>query len=1240
MSTERFSAPLAPWHRSAIWSLGPAYFKVRGLEAWDQGEVPSLATSNVLSGQRFARLVHALDRARGGRPLSILEVGVGSGAFLTHLLDSLEGTDLYHRLTYVATDLSADNLRALAERPGVSRHETRLVWATCDLQAEVPLRPIDAPLPDRIDLVIANYVCCALPARVVAKRGDEFLELEAQAEDRQDSELAEGRGEALGGLFARLDVRFSWREAKLTELVAEPQHRLAIAALLSPWPEATLVYPQAFLDGLSPLLPYLDESALIAIADYGDLRVDSLAGWREVRPQTYGGSLAHAVCFPALGAFASVAGWGCAISRDPLALVHLAVLSPHGPVPAEVVEVAIGDGGASPEDLLDAVHAAATYAPHDPERALRFLRRAQQLDPNDARHPWQMAQLATELGHVDLALAALDRVAELTEPESPYDIAFQEGRAHARVGRYEPAIAAYRSSVARLPTVSALTNLGHVYRAVGQDGLARESFLAALELEPGTERATSALADLDGLETAEPVLEPEAQQAYDDGVDHMSDLLVGVALWLERYLGLFGHRLTDSTEHLDDRFVAIVEAVAALGRQRLEDTTRITSPEGPGHTSRAFRGREAIAEARDNLARHIASRLAVTPDRLPWRRLVETFDLDTTDEDILLAALAPLWSLDFQRLYRFAWADFTEHHTTIGFLEDLLTPDPGPARENLARHLEADGVLVRTGLITLTPRHKGIHSETPTARLELRVTVPDAVVRFLRFGEALPLQTLWEAGGPPVQYLSALGPAVPIATQTSALSALRQELAAARIAHRPLRVILLGAEGTGRTTVARMANTVIRLDGESIADMPAERLAVTLTEAARAARLHEALLVVPIDWTHREGEPREKAERFYSLRRTLARSGADVVLIASDPRATAGLSDLGFVELVVGPPTTAEQRTLWEHLLPHQDTPRRWLWTALGSYSLTPGAIAGAVHELARGRYGADPVRVLEAVRRQLPKEVGRLAERVETAHTRTDLILPPDALEQLSFLVSCARHKSLVYDQWNFRGRMSSGRALSALFHGPPGTGKTMAASVVAGELGRELLRVDLSRVVDKYIGETEKNLGALFDHAETSQSVLLFDEADSLFAKRTEVKSSNDRYANLEVNYLLQRIERYEGICILTTNFIDSLDDALQRRIAVKVRFPMPEAEERARLWRGFLPAEAPLAPHIDWSLLGERFELAGGHIKNAVMRAAFGAAETQRPIDLDKLWAGAVMVSRELGKLITADMAEPPY
>ena len=243
---------------------------------------------------------------------------------------------------------------------------------------------------------------------------------------------------------------------------------------------------------------------------------------------------------------------------------------------------------------------------------------------------------------------------------------------------------------------------------------------------------------------------------------------------------------------------------------------------------------------------------------------------------------------------------------------------------------------------------------------------------------------------------------------------------------------------------------------------------------------------------------------------------------------------------------------------------------------------------------------------------------------------MPVDQFDQLIELVARVRHRQIVLEKWGFARKVGRGLGVAALFSGPPGTGKTMAAGLVARELALDLYQVDLAKVVSKYIGETEKNLARVFDAAESGHAILLFDEAESLFARRSEVKSSNDRHANLEVNYLLQRIEQFRGVSILTTNHESAIDDAFRRRLAIHVRFPVPDDDQRELLWRAMIPEEAPVATDLQLGELARKFQMSGGYIRNAMMRAAYLAADAGGVIDNDHLFRAAQHEYESMGKV----------
>lgn len=273
---------------------------------------------------------------------------------------------------------------------------------------------------------------------------------------------------------------------------------------------------------------------------------------------------------------------------------------------------------------------------------------------------------------------------------------------------------------------------------------------------------------------------------------------------------------------------------------------------------------------------------------------------------------------------------------------------------------------------------------------------------------------------------------------------------------------------------------------------------------------------------------------------------------------------------------------------------------------------------------------IWNACRSQVRPNMETLAERIEPVATWEDLVLPQLQRQILQDISSHVKNRARVYSDWGFERKLSLGLGISVLFSGASGTGKTMAAEVLANELGLDLYRIDLSSVVSKYIGETEKNLKKVFDAAEEGGSILLFDEADALFGKRSEVKDSHDRYANIEVSYLLQRMEAYRGLAILTTNMKGSLDPAFMRRIRFAVQFPFPDAAQRAQIWMRIFPTQAPKSG-LDMQKLA-RLNVAGGNIKNIALYSAFLAAEESEPIGMSHLLHAARVEYAKLEKPLT--------
>ena len=334
------------------------------------------------------------------------------------------------------------------------------------------------------------------------------------------------------------------------------------------------------------------------------------------------------------------------------------------------------------------------------------------------------------------------------------------------------------------------------------------------------------------------------------------------------------------------------------------------------------------------------------------------------------------------------------------------------------------------------------------------------------------------------------------------------------------------------------------------------------------------------------------------------------------------------VTLDIAKPTGAEQRALWRNLLGDRAVQLNGSLEILGAqFDFDAASIRSACENANRTENGVDGLAsaLWESCRAQARSRLSELAGRIEPSAAWDDLVLPPAQKQTLKEIAVHVRQRTKVYESWGFAGKGARGLGISALFAGPSGTGKTMAGEVLANELKLDLYRIDLSQVVNKYIGETEKNLRRVFDAAEEGGAILLFDEADALFGKRSEIKDSHDRYANIEVSYLLQKMEAYRGLAILTTNLKNHLDTAFSRRIRFIVQFPFPDLAQRTEIWRRVFPPQTP-TESLDYARLA-RLQVTGANIRNMAMNAAFLAAEAGEPVRMMHLLQAA---KSEYGKL----------
>jgi SpoVK/Ycf46/Vps4 family AAA+-type ATPase len=466
-----------------------------------------------------------------------------------------------------------------------------------------------------------------------------------------------------------------------------------------------------------------------------------------------------------------------------------------------------------------------------------------------------------------------------------------------------------------------------------------------------------------------------------------------------------------------------------------------------------------------------------------------------------------------------------------------------------------------------------------------------------------------------------------------------------RKGERPGAGLLRGPDGAGKKALAEaccksQGLRLLVVDLAGCLGMGGEFF-TAVQESAREAMLQEAAIF--FDASAVPADMEVPGDRAGKLRRGLHDFRHPVFFGSSEMPPWIAPAFAEAISIEIQAPGAAEREALWGRALPRdvgvaQDVSVRDM---AYRYPLTGGSIQKAAARAvsrARHRDGAAPTVMMEDLvessRDLLVQRLTGLAQRIPATLGWEDLVLPDEAMERVRELISYARRRRFVFENWGFGAKVPYGRGLSALFSGPPGTGKTMVAGIVARELSMELYRIDLSRITSRYVGETEKNLGRVFDEATRSQSLLLFDEADSLFARRTEVRSSVDRYANLEVNYLLQRVEDFDGVTLLTTNFESSIDEAFKRRLRFRIKFPFPDRDARLRLWKTMFPARAARARDIDFDRLADEYELSGGHIKNAAIRAAFLAADSGGPIAMAHIQKAASLECQEIGKVVRTD------
>jgi len=603
-----------------------------------------------------------------------------------------------------------------------------------------------------------------------------------------------------------------------------------------------------------------------------------------------------------------------------------------------------------------------------------------------------------------------------------------------------------------------------------------------------------------------------------------------------------------------------------------------------------------------------------TPPNL--RRLREAFGLSPFEADILLLCAAMELDGDVPGLFARAQKDPSRPFPTFALLLGLLpdahwsavAPD-SPLRYWRLIEIGAGPILTQA---PLRIDERILHFLVGVGRLDLRLSA----------------------------FLTPIAPVEPddLATSHAAIAAEITRLwsSAAQGAELPL-VQLRGATADCRPIAAAAAQRL----GLSAMSLPADRAPNNSADLDTFLRLWERESVLSgagllfIDQDEVPAESETGRSKNASLATLLERAAGPVILREKEPRRIESRAAIGFD---VEHPPRDEQLAIWRDTLGDAAEHFGDLDKTVAQFSLSPATIRFIAQE-ARAQAAQSPPKpaplLWDLCRRRMRGGLDGLAQRIESRQQWDDLVLPPPQKQMLRAIAAQLRQRGHVYDEWGFGDKSPRGQGLSALFYGPSGAGKTMAAEVLANEMRLDLYHIDLSRVVSKYIGETEANLRRVFDAAEENGAILLFDEADSLFGARSEVKDSHDRYANIEVSYLLQRMEAYRGLAILTTNMRAAVDPAFLRRIRFALSFPFPDAEQRAAIWRRAFPAAAR-TNGLDPDRLA-LLRVAGGNIRNIALNAAFLAADADAPIDIGHVRQAALAEYAKIERRLTQAEAE---
>ena len=1241
---------------SLLWQLQRHYFEQQSIQAWSQGIIPHYITSNPFIANAYAKVVFgffrdchpATDSSENRpqfdrtQPIYIIELGSGSGRFAYHFLKRFQDIQNYSvcqnsPFQYIMTDFTERNLESWQSHPCLQPFIERgkLDFACFDVEKdrEIQLSYSGKILsPDTIKnpvVVLANYVFDSIPQDAFyLENGELYERLVTLSTSQPPAEINTPE------LLKHLKVTYNnhpvtnpyYNDPDFNQILQDYQQQLT---------HTTLIFPAAALQCIRNLRHLSRERLLLLSADKGYSQTSALQNRGDPKIAHHG-SFSMMVNYHAIGQYIqNQGGQFLTTTHRHSSLDICAFLLGNSPNNYLETQLAYHEAieKSSPDDFFTLKKGIEkNYQTLNLNQILAYLR----LSYWDANIFWgcfptlmQQVESASE-SMQEAVYLAIQQVWDNYYPiGEKRNLAFALGTLLSQMQYYPQALQYFDYSLQLYGAdADTLYNMGICHYHLEELEEALEQISLSLELKPEFAAAKRMEIHL------QKILDPITAAALEEVAleEEKSVQLTQDQMGIESPV----NELLSLLQRLDSRLeYALAASEIAYGKSATQDPYR-------GLHVNSEDVHRSLSDSPGNPLFHPDNAIALPSDFIPadsrLAELQQQFQLSDFDVDIIAIALAPELDRRYERLYAYLQDDVRCKRPSVDLALNLLCPT---AAEKLARriHFAADALLLRHNLLHLVPDP----NQPKSTLLAHQLHLDDQVVRFLLQQPGLDARI--------APFCQLIQPTLSLDTLPLSPE-LKQALSALVVEdwqeQKPLLLYFQDLDRAGKrhTAQALAAEVKAPLLAVDLARMVEAKIDFepTLKLVFREAWFQEALLYLDeLDVVQSD----EQAMSYQCLIRAISQNQGITILADMQPWTPTATEVVDMITVSFPIPDFTQRRTCWQtHLAAASISLNDPDLDALvDRFRLTPNQIANAVKSACnRARFcaaqspntaqpGKQPTLdyLFAAARAQSGHDLATLARKLEPKYSWDDIVLSTDQQTQLRELCNQAKYRHLVHGEWGFESKLSLGKGLNVLFSGLPGTGKTMAAEVIAHELQLDVYKIDLSQIVSKYIGETEKNLNRIFTAAASSNAILLFDEADALFGKRSEVRDSHDRYANLEISYLLQKMEEYEGVAILTTNLRSNMDDAFVRRLRFIIEFSLPTETQRRRIWQQIWPKTTPCSPDLDFDFLARRFEITGANIRNIALAAAYFAADDGGIVNMIHLIRAIRREYQKMGKIL---------